>query len=386
MLKSHKPGKTANMKICQLCNLDFTLYHFLLPLMREMKEAGHEVVGVCSEGDFADKVGEEGFRVETVLIERSLNIFKHAGSIRELVELFRREQFDIVHVHNAVTALVGRVAAWRAGVPCIVYTAHGFYFHEHMPFLKRSAFIGLEWLAGRVTHVLFTQSQEDAEMARRLKLIAGNHIEAIGNGVDTNRFHASGSKAELVRLRKEIGTPAKRVVIMTLGRLVAEKGFPELIEAMAGVDADLWVIGERLESDHAEGIEDALNLARTDEHLKKRVHFLGYRNDIPDLLGSADIFVSASHREGMPRSIIEAMMCGLPVVATNIRGSREEVVDGETGTLVAVKQPQALAVALNMLTGNPDLRKKWGAAGRKRALDLYDERKVVQRQITALGL
>jgi glycosyltransferase involved in cell wall biosynthesis len=87
--------------------------------------------------------------------------------------------------------------------------------------------------------------------------------------------------------------------------------------------------------------------------LKERVHFLGYRNDIPDLLRAADIFVSASHREGMPRSIIEAMMCGLPVVATNIRGSREEVVQGETGILVGVKQPDELAQALDALASNP---------------------------------
>jgi glycosyltransferase involved in cell wall biosynthesis len=386
MRKNHKSGKTTNMKICQLCNLDFTLYHFLLPLMKEMKAAGHEVVGVCSEGDFADKVGEEGFRVESVMIERSLNIVKHSGSIKELVELFRREQFDIVHVHNAVAALVGRVAAWRAGVPCIVYTAHGFYFHEHMPFLKRNAFIALEWLAGRVTDVLFTQSQEDAEMARRLKLIAGNHIEAIGNGVDVKRFHASSSRQERSRLRKQIGTPENRIVILTLGRLVAEKGFPELIEAMIGVDADLWVIGKRLESDHAAGIDDALKMVQDNKSLKDRIHFLGYRDDIPDLMRASDVFISASHREGMPRSIIEAMLCGLPVVATNIRGSREEVVDGETGLLVTVKQSQALTDGLNQLVSNPKLRKKWGAAGRKRALDLYDERKVVQRQMIALGL
>jgi glycosyltransferase involved in cell wall biosynthesis len=120
--------------------------------------------------------------------------------------------------------------------------------------------------------------------------------------------------------------------------------------------------------------------------LKERVHFLGYRNDIPDLLRAADIFVSASHREGMPRSIIEAMMCGLPVVATNIRGSREEVVQGETGILVGVKQPDELAQALDALASNPAARKKLGKAGRERALDLYDETKVVARQIKTLGL
>ncbi len=374
------------MKICQLCNLDFTLYHFLLPLMHGMGKAGHEVIGVCPDGEFTGKVREQGFRVETIPIERSFNIFKHAGSIRQLVTLFRREQFDIVHVHNPVSALVGRAAAWWAGVPCIVYTAHGFYFHEHMPFLKRSAFIALEWLAGRVTHVLFTQSQEDAETARELKLISGDHIEAIGNGVDAQRFHASGTKADRSRVRTGINTPGSRTVIMTVGRLVAEKGFPELIEAMLHVDADLWVIGERLESDHASSIDEAMTLAQNDPSLKQRIHFLGYRQDIPDLLRAADIFVSASHREGMPRSIIEAMMCALPVVATNIRGSREEVIDGETGALVEARQSRALAHALTHLIENPDIRKAWGIAGRKRALGLYDEGLVVQRQIKALGL
>ena len=374
------------MKICQLCNLDFTLYHFLLPLMRAMGEKGHEVVGVCPDGEYADKVRAEGFRVETVPIHRSFNIFSHAGSIRQLVALFRAEKFDIVHVHNPVAALVGRAAAWRAGVPCIVYTAHGFYFHEHMPLLKRSAFIALEWLAGRVTHVLFTQSQEDAETARRLRLIAGGHIEAIGNGVDARRFHDQKTKAERTRVRADIGTPENAVAIMSLGRLVAEKGFPELIEAMRDVDAHLWVIGERLESDHAFSIEYTMTLARGDTSLKERIHFLGYRADIPELLRAADIFVSASHREGMPRSIIEAMMCALPVVATNIRGSREEVVQGETGILVEVKQPDELARALNALVANPAARKKLGSAGRARALELYDEAKVVARQIKTLGL
>ncbi len=374
------------MKICQLCNLDFTLYHFLLPLMRGMGERGHEVVGVCSQGPFAEMVREEGFRVETVSIDRSTNIVKHARTVAELTALFAREKFDIVHVHNPVAALVGRIAAWRAGVPCIVYTAHGFYFHENMPLHKRGVFIALEWLAGRVTHVLFTQSEEDAETAKRLRLIAGRHIEAIGNGVDGRRFHAAGSRLDRARIRKEIGSAGERIVIMTVGRLVAEKGFPELIEAMARVDADLWVIGERLESDHAKGIEEALTLARSDEQLRERVHFLGYRDDIPDLLRAADIFVSASHREGLPRSIIEAMMCALPVVATNIRGSREEVVPGETGLLVEVKQPKELARALDKLAGDPAMRKKLGSAGRVRARDLYAEFKVIARQIKTLGL
>ena len=376
----------ARRRIAQVCAVDFTLYHFLLPLMRGMRAAGHEVVGVCSEGPLLDAVRKEGFRVETVEIERSYNLLRHRRSAAALADLFRRERFDLVHLHTPVASLVGRYAARRARVPQVIYTAHGFYFHEHMPWLKRRLFITLEKVAGRWTDMLFTQAEEDAETARRLGLARrGAPVHAIGNGVDPASF-TPGSPETRRRTRAELGTPDDRVVIMVVGRLVAEKGYPELIEAMRGVDAELWVVGERLASDHAGGIDAALAAAETDPVLAARVRLLGYRQDVPALLQAADIFTLPSHREGMPRSIIEAMMTGLPVVATDIRGSREEVVREETGLLVPVRAPVRLAEALNRLVADAGLRRRWGEAGRARALELYDENAVVARQIGLLGL
>ena len=185
-------------------------------------------------------------------------------------------------------------------------------------------------------------------------------------------------------IRMALGTPADRPVILMVGRLVAEKGYPELVEAMRDVDAELWIVGERLASDHAGGIGAAIAAAQADPILKTRIRLLGYRSDVPDLLRAADIFTLPSHREGMPRSIIEAMLTGLPVVATDIRGSREEVVQGQTGLLVPVRDTKALAAALAQLASNPALRAKLGAAGLVRARDLYDEAKIVERQIALL--
>lgn len=379
---SHRP-----LKICQLCAVDFTLHHFLLPLMRGLREQGHEVVGVCADGPLLAQAREAGFRIDTVPIARSYNIFRHIGSYRRLKALFRAERFDIVHVHTPVAALVGRLAAWRAKVPRIVYTAHGFYFHEGMKWPKRAIFVSLEWLAGRVTDVLFTQSAEDAETARRLGLIRGKTIEAIGNGVDPARFRPAHNKQAKEKTRREIGAGLDAVAIMTVGRLVAEKGYPELFEAMRSIpDAELWVVGERLASDHASAIDQAISSLEADKDLAARIRFLGYREDVAGLLRAADIFVLASHREGLPRSIIEAMITGLPIVATDIRGSREEVVEGETGRLVPVADAAALAGALGALAGDAKLRAKLGAAGRARALDLYDEAKVIGRQIDLLAL
>jgi glycosyltransferase involved in cell wall biosynthesis len=270
-------------------------------------------------------------------------------------------------------------------VPKIVYTAHGFYFHEGMPWAKRAAFIALEWLAGRVTDVLFTQAQEDADFATRHRLTRAKIVTAIGNGVDSERF-GPGDDATRGRVRRALATPDDAVVVMMVGRLVAEKGYPELFRAIEKLDVHLWVAGDRLASDHADAIDAALAAVEADDGLKARVHLLGQRDDVDELMRAADIFTLPSHREGMPRSIIEAMMTALPVVATDIRGCREEVVPCETGLLVPVRDPEALSAALAQLAGDADMRRRMGEAGRARALELYDETRVIARQLDLLGL
>lgn len=375
------------MKICQLCAVDFTLYHFLLPLMRAMRDAGHEVVAVCADGPLIVKVRAEGFRVEPVRIVRGYDIRDHVRTYRALVELFRRERFDLLHVHTPVAALVARFAAARVGIPRVAYTAHGFYFHDRMPRWKRGVFIALEYLGGRFTDVLFTQAEEDAATARRKNLCRGGVIEAIGNGSDPAKFHPPLPDDPARRaLRAELGADDRTPVIAMIGRLVAEKGYPELFAAMRDVDATLWVIGDRLVSDHAASIDAAIAEAERDPVLSKRIRFLGYRADVPDLLRAADIFTLPSHREGLPRSIAEAMLSGLPVVATSIRGSREQVVDGETGYLVPVNDPQGLADALSRLAGDVELRRRMAAASLARARANFDEALIVRRQVALLGL
>lgn len=368
------------MKICQLCAVDFTMARLLLPLLVALQARGHEVVAVCSPGPLLERVEAQGIRCRPLAIERSMNPAAALRSAGALTRLMREEGFDLVHVHTPVASLIGRLAAWRAGVPVVAYTAHGFYFHERMARWRRSVFVALEWIAGRTTNLLMTQSEEDAAVARRARLARGT-IAAIGNGVDPARFHPRDT-AHRGALRRSLDTPEDAVVILMVGRLVAEKGYPELFAAMKQVDAVLWVAGARLASDHAAPVDAAL---AADPQLAHRVRLLGERDDVPGLMAAADLFTLPSHREGMPRSIIEAMMTGLPVVATDIRGSREEVVPGETGLLVPVADAAALADALRALAEDPAARAAMGAAGRRRALELYDETKVIARQIALLG-
>jgi glycosyltransferase involved in cell wall biosynthesis len=374
------------LHVCQLCAVDFTLRHFLTALMDGMHDQGWAVTGVCSDGSFVPRLREQGYRVQTLPVARGLNPFRHAVTLVRLMLLFRRERFDIVHVHTPIAALLGRIAGRLCGVPMVVYTAHGFYFHERMHPLPKAVFLLLERLGGSLTDLLFTQSTEDAATAVDKRFLSPDRVVAIGNGVDPAGFKP-GDVEVRTRIRASLGIPDKVVVVGMIGRMVSEKGYGEFFAAAARIakarpDVFFVAIGDRLPSDHAGSIDQALDAARAT--LGPRLVLTGLRSDIPDLLAALDIFTLPSYREGMPRTIIEAMMTALPVVATDIRGSREEVVDGETGLLVPVRNDTALAAALQTLVDDPEARTRMGRAGRTRALALFDESRVVARQIAEI--
>jgi glycosyltransferase involved in cell wall biosynthesis len=155
-----------------------------------------------------------------------------------------------------------------------------------------------------------------------------------------------------------------------------------LLTAMSGLDAELWVVGERLASDHDDSVEPEFAASTLGPRLKR----LGYREDIPAILAAADIFALPSHFEGLPMSVVEAMLVGLPVVASDLRGVREQVVDGQTGLLVPARSIAPLTGALARLVADPALRRAMGEAGRARALERFDERKILAHTLDLLGL
>ena len=374
------------IKICQLCAVDFTLKHFLTALIDGMRDQGWTVTSVCSDGPFVPELRDDGYELITLPIARGLNPLKHATSLVRLVRLFRRERFDVLHAHTPIAALLGRVAARICGIPMIVYTAHGFYFHDGMRALPNAIFVLLERIGGKLTDLLFTQSAEDAATAVTRSFLPADRVIAIGNGVDNARF-VPCDRAARDEVRCSLGIPANAIVIGMIGRMVSEKGYREFFGAaarMAGEQANAWfvAVGERLPSDHAGTIDEALRKARAS--LGNRLVLTGLRADVSKILCALDVFTLPSYREGMPRTIIEAMMMALPVVATDIRGSREEVVAGVTGILVPVRDERALAAAWLALAGDPAARKRMGAAGRMRALALYNEDAIVARQIAEI--
>ncbi len=367
------------MKVIEVTNVDFALRHFLLPLMRGVRARGHEVIGVCAEGPLLDAVREEGFQVVAMPFVRRVSPLAHLRALVALVRLFRAERPDLVHAHMPISGFLARLAARIAGVPRVAYTCHGFLFNQSESWLRRSAALAMEWVGGRLTDVYLTVSRDEAADARRLRICRA--AVAVGNGRDPRRFRPD--PATRARIRGELGVPEERVVVVAVSRLVRAKGYPELAAAMRAVpEAELWVVGERLASDRGDDMVALLVAAG----LGARLRLLGYRHDVAAVLAAADIFTLPSYFEGLPMSVIEAMLTGLPVVATDISGPCEQVEDGRTGLLVPPRQVAPLAAALARLAADQALRAAMGEAGRARACALYDEARVVGRTLDLLGL
>jgi glycosyltransferase involved in cell wall biosynthesis len=223
------------------------------------------------------------------------------------------------------------------------------------------------------THAVLSQNPEDIATATREQLVAPGKLSLLGNGVDLQRF----DRARVRPLRRELGIAEDALVVGFCGRLVEEKGVLELFGAMQAVRARfpaarLLLVGP-IDRAKADAI-DQRTAARFG--LAEACVFTGHRDDIPDLLAAMDVFALPSHREGFPRTPMEASALGVPVVATNIRGCRSAVVDGETGLLVPLKDPAALAEALIALLGDPVRRRALGEAGRRHAELAFDQRRV----------
>jgi glycosyltransferase involved in cell wall biosynthesis len=251
-------------------------------------------------------------------------------------------------------------------------------FNQPGPLARRGLSLVLEWIGGRLTDTYFTVSEAEAGDARRLWI--ARRALAVGNGRDPAVFRPDATARG--RARAELGVAMDRVVVIAVSRLVRHKGYPELLAAMRDVDADLWVVGARLASDHGEDLGPLF----ASSGLGERFKLLGYREDVADLLAAADVFALPSYFEGLPMSVIEAMLSGLAVVASDINGPREQVVQGVTGFLVPPGVVAPLAAALARLAGDSALRQRMGQAGRQRAIAHFDEGRVVARTLDLLGL
>jgi len=383
-------GPETHPRILAICTLDVMAWKLLLPWFRALQEAGYEVHIACAKGSWFEQLGAKGFHMHDVPLRRRMNPLMHIRPLWALCRLIHRERFALVNTHSPVAAAVGRLAAWLAQAPAVVYTVHGFYFHDNMPWWKRRSFIALEWLLGRMTDGFMFVSDEDRQTSLR-EGIAADAAKAttIYNGVDLAAYPPKGSvSGTAADLRRKLDIPQGAPVVGIVGRVVREKGYIEFAEMASLVSAgrsDIYflAVGDALPSDR-DGVVAEFRRRVDAAGLEDRFRFTGFTDRVADCLQLMDVFVLPSYREGFPRSVLEAMSSALPVVATDIRGCREAVVNGETGLIVPPRNGPALAEAVSGLLNNPDLARRMGDAGRARAVRLYDHRFVQSRFVDVI--
>jgi glycosyltransferase involved in cell wall biosynthesis len=363
--------------------VDFTAVHFLQPLMEGCRAAGWDVEFACAPGPGVSRLQDAGFRFRPFKVSRRLSPGANARALLSLTAALWDDPPTLVHTHTPIAGLIGRFAARLAGCRRIVHTFHGLPFGGSSSGFGPGVYLGLERLAARTTTSFFSQSQGDAARAVELGIARGKDMLVIGNGVDLSRFRPN----EVIRaeVRGELGIPTNDLVVLFVGRLVREKGILDLADAARIADVPglvYLIVGDALPSDRDPVTSE---LGRHPAALAGggRWRQLGYRSDVERLLSCADMFVLPSYREGLPRSVIEALAGGVPVVASDIPACRELVEPGETGLLVPVGDPAALAAAIGELAGDPARRAAMGAAARRQAETRHDERMVIRMQLEA---
>jgi glycosyltransferase involved in cell wall biosynthesis len=373
------------MKVLHVCAVAFGLENLLLPQIDYLRRRGLTVEAVCSPDPRVEELRARGYTIREISIDRKISPAPNLKSVLELSRLMRAQKYDLVHSHAPVASVLGRVAAKLASVKHIVYTAHGFYFHENMPRQTYALYHGIEKSVAQITDRILVQSQEDFDTAVTTGLASAEKIRYLGNGVDLGRFIPTAlSDEDRARLRRELGLPSSRSPILGItGRITEEKGFRELAEALSFLRKDypethLIVIGGQLSTER-DAFQDHLVDFIGEQGLESHVTFTGFRDDVQDLLGLLDVFVLPSYREGLPRSVLEAMAMELPVVATQIRGCREAVVDEVTGLLVPAKESRPLAKAIGRILADRELAQRFGKAARERVVTTFDERFVFAR-------
>jgi len=367
-------GRHRLPTVVHVTTIDLSLVALLLPQLTAIRDAGFHVVGASAPGPFVAQLEAAGIP-HLPLHHSTRRAAPHRDLLAffELLRLLRRIRPDILHTHNPKPGLYGRIAGRIARVPLVVNTVHGLYATPDDPWAKRTLVHSLERFAAAFSHAELVQNEEDMAVLRRLR-IPEQRLHLLGNGIDLTRFSPDRWPGARERVREEWGVGDGQVVIGFVGRLVAEKGLSELLEAFRRLrarhpDVALVLVGD---VDHAK--PDALRPAALEAVRTDGTFVVGWQDPIEPCYLGFDVLALPSHREGFPRAPMEAAAMGRAVVASDVRGCRQTVEDGVTGILVPVRDAAALEAALEDLIDDGDLRSEYGRNARARASERFDVR------------
>lgn len=289
------------------------------------------------------------------------------GALRETVRLARARRAQVIHSHGKGAGLYGRLAARLTGAAAI-HTFHGIH---HAGYSR--LYLMLERALARQSYALIHVSASQAAEARALGLAPPGRSHVIVNGVDAAAVRALATRAPLTRAA--LGLRADALVLATVARFDPVKGLDVLLRAVPGLTArapaaQLLIVGDGPERERLHALAREVDPGG-------RVVFAGAVPDAARLLPLVDLYVTASRREGLPLAVLEAMACGLPVLATRVPGHTDAVEDGVTGELVPADDPERLAAAAAGLLADAPRRAAMGRAGRERVAQRFDRARMI---------
>ena len=326
-----------------------------------------------AEGSLIENARERGIplTIEPAL-RREVSPARDVQALVRLARFIRRGRYAVVHTNSSKAGILGRWAAYLAGVPIIVHTVHGWGHHDRQHPLVRHYYVTLERLTQRITDRLIVVSPRNTEKGLADGIGTPEKYVTIRSGVELERFRQPVRPRQAVRAA--LGIPPEAPIVGTVTRLSPQKAPLDFVEAAAQVaaarpDVHFVVVGDGPLRAEVEARVAALGLEGC-------VHLTGLRSDVPDLLHSFDAFALTSLWEGLPRVLPQAMAAGLPMVVTAIDGNAEAVTDGVNGLLVPPGGPRAFAAGLLRLLEDPALARRMGEAGQARAEEFSADKMV----------
>lgn len=366
-------------KLCLVATIPAIVHTFLRP---HIEAAAHkyEVTVVCNATD-AHLIEGLPARVIWLGIKRKPSPWRDLQVLIQLIRLFQRESFDIVHSHFPKTGLLGMVAAWVARVPIRVHTFHGEVWATRTGLRRRALRLLDAGVAALATKVLaVSRSQQQFLVAEGILKPGKSCVIGAGSicGVDSARFRPDSDARQ--RVRKQLGISQSSKLILYVGRLNRDKGLFDLVQAfklLSASEADVHLL--------LVGTEEDVSFSQLQElcgSCQNRLHYVPFTNQPEHFMAAADLFCLPSYREGFGMTIIEAASCGVPAVATRINGLVDAVEHGRTGLLVAPGQAPELCKALMQLLSDDVLREKMGGQARARASKLFPAQAIAAEMLS----
>lgn len=321
-------------KILYVTTVSSTINAFLVPHIKYLIEQGYKVDVATNITDEVDKsLIDIGARVFKVDFQRTPISLKNSRAYKQIREIQKNEKYDMVHVHTPVASFVTRYALRKEKNLKIIYTCHGFHFYKGGSILNWMLFYPIEYLAARWTDKLITINSEDLEVAKKFKLRSNGSVSKIhGVGIEKEKYVIENfDKSEY---RRKLNLENEDFVILVLSELNKNKNHIQLIKAMSklkdkypNIKALFAGVGP---------LEEEIKSQIKNYGLENNIQLLGWRNDVKELINSCDVVGLFSKREGLGKCILEGMVCGKAVIATNTRGPKELIKNGENGFLFQI--------------------------------------------------